>query len=82
MTHEDYVFPCLDDVVQGLQLTDGHGLILDEVKVDHIAEESVDADKTESLAALAHHIDYFQCLLRVSSGIDLMIRQVFIISWC
>jgi hypothetical protein len=40
--------------MEGFELTDGHGLVLHQVEVDHVAEESIDTDECEHLPLLVH----------------------------
>ena len=82
MSQKNHILSGLNDVIECLELPNGHSLVLDEVKIDHIAEESIDADETKSLAIFTDHVDDFQCLFWICSWVDLMIRQVFIVSWC
>jgi hypothetical protein len=54
MSKQHNIFFGFDDVIQCLELSDGHSLILNKIEVDRIAIKSVDADKGKDFSFFIH----------------------------
>lgn len=80
MSKQHYIFLGLDDAIECLELSDGHGLILNEVEVDGVAVESVDGDEGKDVGFFIHEVDNPDGLLGIGHRVDLMIRKVFVVS--
>ncbi len=46
MANQDNIFFWFYDVMEGFKLTDSHGLVLDQVKINHIAVKSINTDES------------------------------------
>lgn len=57
MSKQHHAFLGFDDVMECLELSDGHGLVLNEIEVDGIAVESVHADEGKRLSFLTHQVN-------------------------
>lgn len=59
MPKQNNIFFRFDNVVQCLQLSNGHSLILYEIKIDRIAVKSVHADESQNFSLVVYEINHF-----------------------
>lgn len=66
--------------LQRFDLPQRHGLVLDQVQIDAVTEQSVHRDERYGASLLVLDIHYFDGVFGVGQGVHLVVRQVLIVA--